>query len=175
MECVITWKRRGRRLLIPCAAVLALLCGGCARQPLLRQWQRPEAGVFVFADRDLSLQCRLENRHVAWVFKNHAFIPMTILENEIALRIEGDPVAYTLWGGNRDDFPAASPLLIKPNGFISFDFPVRFKGPIFPLRVTSEKRVYLELIARWGRAVIPYRIAFPMDEHGAASDPDEQK
>ena len=148
--------------------VLVLFCYGCIHRPVTTSWTRLEPGFYRYDDRDLAIECRIGERHISWHFKNTAFVPLTIDAGEIGLRIEGDPVLYTLWGSRRDQQTSAPPIVIKSQGFVRFDYPVRFDSPLFPFRISEETLVYLELSARWGKALVPYQIRFLVEGEKAA-------
>ena len=144
-------------------AMCGLLTGGCAHRLQESTWTLLEAGRYRFSDRDFLVECRTGERHISWTFKNHAFVPLTIDHGEIALKMEGDSTDYTLWGSRREQSTHMPPIEIKPQGFVRFDYPIRFDSPLFPARHWAEKGVYLELMVRWGKSPVPYRIRFFAD------------
>ena len=153
-------------------AGLAALPLGCAAMPrglkhLEREMDAVLPGRFVYSDDYLEVELRAgPGSQFRWVFKNKALIAMTIDHRGLSLRRRGDDGAYALWGELKDSRFALQDFQIKPGGFISVAYPIRYPSPFFQLKVENAGDVWLEMPVHWRNRQFVYRLALPPNNGG---------
>ncbi len=128
---------------------------------------------FRYVDYDLEIEFHQLSQQFSWRFKNHSMVDLVLDHAQVALRVEGDPREYTLWGELKEKQPNLPVITIKPNRFFETTYPVQFRSPFYPFKTEPAKT--LELTVLWKGRPASYKLVFPQAalEDAAPESPDK--
>ncbi len=152
--------------------LLPLVLCGCLT-PTLRhgQWQPEGVGQFRYEDGDLRFGFAFSNQRFDWQFHNKRGETLVLEPAEMQLTIEGDPIAYALWGIPEPDPRGVPALRVNPSGFIAIGYPIRYNDQLVPFPTLRGKQVIFTFTAHWGEVAVPYILRFPPPEPSTVPPP----
>ncbi len=160
-------RQRARRAGLVCLLTWLLACASCTSLlhfpgHLEDRWTPLPNGGYRFSNQDLELEFRPDPKGVFhWRFKNKTRVMLTIDHQRLALRKSDDPRPFTIWGKPRREGMQIAPIIVRPEAFVSFSYPVLLRGPWFPFKPSAENAPWLEFQAQWGRQRFDYKLVFP--------------
>jgi len=145
--------------------MLGLIITSSCGVPLIRpretiaQWHEIEPGHYRYEDYDMAIEFQTMSQQFSWRFKNKSMVDLVLDHKQVALRLEGNPMAFTLWGELVDKQPNLPVITIKPDRFFETTYPVQFKSPLYPFKTWP--LVTLEFTALWKGRPAAYQLTFP--------------
>ena len=123
-----------------------------------------------YEDGEIKIQFSHSDQHFQWRIKNKRLLNLTINQQDIALNLEGDPTAYTLWGKPRATEPNINPLKLAPNAYLTLRYPLQYNTPFMPYPV--EKKLAVSFKAQWEDRAFAYKLQIPKKPSRKKLDPE---
>lgn len=109
----------------------------------------PQASGFVFENRDFQMMLQVDHRQrqFRWHFRNKSIVTLTLDHRDFQILMGNSNIPYTFWGEPKEKVKEWPMLQLTPGQFITLDYPVLFRSPLFPL--PRDQDIKIQITLQW--------------------------